>query len=632
MKRYRTKTIFMKAWIFLTFSLLMSTLFADDITFIASGPARVSQGSQFRVTYTVNAQGTNFKAPTFSHFNFIGGPSQSSSSNMQIINGQVYQSVQYSFTIYLQAVNIGKFDIDEASITVNGKVYKSNKLQIEVVAGNSPVTSQNQQSQQPNNRQPQNSTNQPTDAKVESNDVFIRAIPSQSSVFEGQEVKVTYKLYTAIPIVQYSINKIPSSNGFWSTELSDRQKQPKQYQEVYNGKTYTVAEVRKVYVYPQKTGQLRIDPLLMDIVAQVRKAQQRRGSFWDSFFDDSFFGGGVDNVKKTISSNPVVINVKKLPEGAPENYTGAVGQLSVTAKLDRSSLPANEALKIQITVSGKGNLKLIDFPKIEFPADFEVYDPKTVDQTKTTEAGASGSMVFEYIAIPRNEGKYTIEPQDFVYFDPGKNSYVSIPIGKFDVLVTAGKGNSENSMVTNVNQKEIQYVGSDIRFISTADGGLTMDKTTFFGSLWFWLLLIFPVILFGGFIIIYRNEIKRRADVQSMKNKKAGKEARKRLNKAKKMLDQNLKTEFYEELSKAIWGYVADKLIISKSNLSTENVITEIQKSKLNIETINRVEKLLNDCEFARFAPYDSSNLMSNLYNEAFNLIIEIDKEIKLKI
>lgn len=632
MKKDRTNYTFLKAGIFLIFSFLFSTLFADDITFIASGPARVSQGSQFRVTYTINAQGTNFRAPTFSHFNFIGGPSQSSSSNMQIINGQVYQSVQYSFTIYLQAVNVGKFDIDEASITVNGKVYKSNKLQIEVVAGNSQTNYQNQPSQQPNNRQPQNNNSKPSETKVESNDVFIKAIPSQNSVYEGQEVKVTYKLYTSIPIVQYSINKIPSSNGFWSTELTDRQKQPKQYQEVYNGKTYTVAEVRKVYVYPQKTGQLRIDPLLMDIVAQVRKAQQRRSSFWDSFFDDSFFGGGVDNVKKTISSNPVVINVKKLPDGAPENYTGAVGQLSVTAKLDRYSLPANEALKLQITVSGKGNLKLIDFPKVEFPSDFEVYDPKTIDQTKTTEAGASGSIVFEYIAIPRNEGKYTIEPQDFTYFDPGKNKYTSIPIEKFDILVTAGKGGSESSTVTNVNQKEIQYVGSDIRFISTEDGGIEKNKSSFYGSLWFWLLLIVPIVLFGGFIVLYRNEIKRRSDVQSMKNKKAGKEARKRLNKAKKMLDQNLKTEYYEELSKAIWGFVADKLIISKSNLSTESVINEIKKSKLNTETINRVEKLLNDCEFARFAPYDSSDLMNSLYDEAYNVIIEIDKEIKSKI
>ena len=621
--------------IFLIFTIMGLIAKADDVTFIASGPVKVSQGSQFRITYTVNAQGTNFKAPTFKNFNFIGGPSQSSSSNMQIINGQVYQSVQYSFTVYLQAVNVGKFEIDEATINVNGKVYKSNKLQIEVVAGNvAPQTQAQSQpySQSRPNRQQQNPQVQ-EEVKVGSNDVFVRAIASRNSVYEGEEVKVTYKLYTAIPIVQYSIKKVPSSNGFWSTELSDRQKQPKQYQEVYEGRTYTVAEVRKVYVYPQKIGQLRIDPLLLDVVAQIKKAQQRRGGggFWDNFFDDSFFGGGYSNVQKTVSSNAVNIQVKKLPDNAPEGFTGAVGQLSVLAKIDRTSIPANEALKLQITISGKGNLKLIDFPIINFPTDFEVYDPKAIDQTKTTDAGASGSMVFEYVVIPRNEGKYTIESDGFVYFDPAKNTYITLPIPKFEIDVTKGKGSPEG-IVTNANQKEIQYIGSDIRFVNRENSNLEKNISPFFGSTLYWIFFILPFGLFGGFIMLYKKQIKKRADVIGMRNKKAGKEARKRLMKAEKLLNQKLKSEFFEELSKAIWGFAADKLMISKSDLSTESVLTAMELNNLNDLLVKRVGKVLNDCEFARFAPYDSSNLMDTLYKEAFDLIIEMDKEIKSKI
>lgn len=610
-----------------TFLLLLPwNLRADDVTFVASGPGKVAQGAQFRITYTLNAQGTNLKAPTFRDFNFLGGPSQSTSSNMQIINGQVTQSVQYSFTFHLQAVNIGVFEIGEASIVVNGKTYRSNKLSVEVVAGNAPAGRQQPQ-QQPQQRQ-QNSAPQEAQS-IGAKDVFVRAMPSKSNVYEGEEVAILYKLYTAIPIAQYSINKVPSSRGFWSSELSDRRNQPKQYQEVYDGRNYTVAEVRKVYVYPQQSGNLRIDPLELEIVAQLRKAAQQRRGFWDSFFDDPFFGGGYNNVKKTLSSNAVNINVRKLPDNAPVEFSGAVGQFTVSASVDRQELPANEALKLQLTINGKGNLKLIDYPSIKFPKDFEVYDPKSIDQTKVTETGTSGSMVFEYVVIPRNKGNYKIEASKFVFFDPSKSTYVTLDMPEFEIKVSKGTGSGE-SVLTSVNQKELQYVGSDIRFAKKQNSVLGKNNKHFFGTTFYWLFLIMPILLFVLFVFVYKKEIKRRSDVVSIRNKKAGKMAKKRLSQAKLMLDKNSKSEFYEELSKAIWGYAADKLMISKSDLSTEKVVEALNAASLNNELVIQVEKLLHECEFARFAPTNSDDLMSSLYTQALDLIVLMDKEIKL--
>lgn len=609
---------------FLTIIILLLSwnLKAQDVSFVASGPGRVAQGAQFRITYTVNAKASNLKAPTFRDFNILGGPSQSTSSNMQIINGQVSQSFQYSYTFHLQAVNLGVFEIDEATITVDGQTHRSNKLSVEVVAGNAPASRQQQPQQRPQNRQAQETQ------AIGAKDVFVRAIPSKTNVYEGEEIAILYKMYTAVPIAQYSINKIPSSRGFWTSELSDRRGQPKQYQEVYNGRNYTVAEIRKVYVYPQQSGKLKIEPLEMEIVAQVRKAQQQRRGFWDSFFDDSFFGGGRSNVKKSLSSNTININVRKLPDNVPVEFSGAVGSFSVSASVDRQELPANEALKLQLTIAGKGNLKLIDYPVIKFPKDFEVYDPKSIDQTKVTETGTSGSMIFEYVAIPRNKGNYKIEASKFVFFNPAKGSFVSLPIPEFEIKVSKGTGSGE-SVLTSVNQKELQYVGSDIRFLNKQNQTLTQNHPLFFGTFIYWILLILPLLLFTVFILIYKKEIKRRSDLVSVRNKKAGKMARKRLSQAKKMLDSNAKNEFYEELSKAIWGYTADKLMISNSDLSTETVIDAVKAAGLKEEIVRNLENLLNECEFARFAPANTENLMNSLYTKAYDLIILMDKEIK---
>lgn len=273
-------------------------------------------------------------------------------------------------------------------------------------------------------------------------------------------------------------------------------------------------------------------------------------------------------------------------------------------------------------------MKLIDYPIIKFPNDFEVYDPKSIDHTKVTETGTSGSMVFEYVAIPRNKGNFKIESSKFVFFDPAKGNYVSLNIPEFEIKVSKGTGAGE-SVLTSVNQKELQYVGSDIRFLNKQNQTLTQNNPLFFGTFIYWILLILPILLFIVFILIYKKEIKRRSDLVSVRNKKAGKMARKRLSQAKKMLDSNAKNEFYEELSKAIWGYTADKLMISNSDLSTETVIDAVKATGLKEEIVCNLENLLNECEFARFAPANTENLMNSLYTKAYDLIILMDKEIK---
>ncbi|MGI6321274.1 MAG: BatD family protein [Bacteroidales bacterium] len=604
--------------------LAQQTAVAQDISFIASGPGRVAQGSQFRISYTINAQGSSLRAPNFRGFNFLGGPSQSSSSSTQFINGQISQSVQYTYTYTLQAVNTGRYEIDEATIIVDGNTYKSNKLVIEVVAGNAPA--QNRQQQQPQRQQQQTQA----EPEISSKDVFVRASANKSTIYEGEEVILTYKLFTAIPIVQYGISKIPSSRGLWTTEYNNRNKQPQQRQEFIDGRNYTTVEVRRAFVYPQQSGNIRVEPLSIDVVGQIRRQQQQqRRGFWDSFFDDSFFGGGVQNVKKTIQSNAINLNVKKLPDNAPAEFMGAVGNYKVEAKIDRDNLPANEALKVEIIVSGKGNLKLLDIQDIKFPSNFETYDVKIIDNTKISESGVAGSITFEYIAIPRSEGRYKIETGNFVFFNPQSGKYESVKLPDFAVHVSKGVGGE--SVATNINQKELQYIGSDVRYIKIDSSGLIKNRKAFWGSTIFFSFLLAPLLLLILFIFIYKKRIKQLADVSNIRHRKAGKVARKRLRTAKKLMEEQNDEQFFEELSKALWNFAAHKFNISTSDLSTEKIIETMQEKEFKTELIDQLKEVLESCEFARFAPkVDKNALMKTNFDKAFDIIVKIDNEINI--
>ncbi|MEI8201681.1 MAG: BatD family protein [Bacteroidota bacterium] len=603
--------------------LLNLVSFAQSPKLTASAPSAVANGQQFRVTYSFNQQGSNFKGPSFKDFNYLTGPNQSSSTSMQIMNGNVTQSVSYTYTYILQAAKEGTFEIPGASIEFNGTTYKSNGLSINVVKGNAPQTQQYSQ-QQPNNRQSQTTASD----DVNSKDIYIRAIPDKTNPYQGEQIIVTYKMYTSVGVAQYGINKLPSFNGFWNVDLlKEAAAKAKQYRETIDGKQYTVVEIRKIALFPQKSGNLTIDPLEVEAVVQVQSRRKSSGDFFDDFFNNSFFGS-VQNVKKTLKSNMVSLSVKPLPANKPIDFNGFSGNLNFKATLDKTDIKANEALNLKLTVSGTGNLKLIDKLNIEFPPDFETYDPKLVDNISTTAAGVSGSRTFEYLVIPRKEGVFKLKPITFSYFNLASKSFITLSSPEYTIKVAKGAPGQGSATTLTTSKEDIKYIGSDIQFIKTNSFALKQDSSIFFGSTLYFILMFLPLLLFVAFVITYRNMLKQRRNVALMKNKKANKVARKRLVLAQRYLTENKRELFFEELSKAIWGYLSDKFTIPLSQLSMENVQEVLQQRNVNEQMIFQLIDLLNSCEYSRFAPDASSLSLEQPYNEALSLIRNLESQI----
>ena len=610
---------------YLIFGILFSILFvkleAQEVQFVGSANSVVETGEQFRLTYTLNTEGSNFIGPAIQNFSVLAGPSQSSSSSVQYINGRVMQSSTISFTFILQAIQPGTYTLSGASVVVNGKKIQSNPVTIKVVKGNSSS--------------PQgNSNNTPeAGANLDGNDLFLKAVPSKSNPLQGEQITVTYKLYTRVPVSLNGIDKIPSYEGFWSQDLIKDKDKYAQYNETINGQKYMVAEIRKVALFPQKGGKLLIDPLQIDIVAQLQTKKKRNSfndPFFDNFFNDSFFGSSVQNVKKTLRSNSVTVNVKPLPaQVRPADFSGAVGSFELKPSIDRKELKANEALTLRLNISGKGNLNLIEKPNVVFPPDFEAYDPKIIDNISYTANGVSGSRTFEYLVIPRNPGEFIIKPASFSYFDLAKNTYVRLQSPQYTIKVQKGDGSEANITISSANQEDIKYLGQDIRFIRSAPFELTPVGKYFFGSDLYYLLIVLPALLFAVMIFVWKNQIKKRSDIAFMRNKKATRIATSRLKKANTYLKEAQQEAFYNEISHALWGYLSDKFNISLSELSTESVRMALQPKEVDEIIITQFTDTLHHCEYARFAPGDKSTIMEQIYNEALTIITKIEHELK---
>jgi len=590
----------------------------SQVRFNINAPSQVAEGSQFRVSFSVNANASSFRGPNFKGFSVLSGPNQSQSSNTQIINGRTSSQMELLFSYVLQAGTVGKYTIGQATVVVSGQSYKTNPYTVTVVKGNPRQNQAGGQQQQQQQQQQQ--------ATISANDLFLKAIPNKSSAYQGEEVMISYKLYYSVPILQYGMSKLPASNGFWCNELSDKKKAPRQYTEVFNGKNYNVADLRKIAVYPQKSGKLTINPLNIELVAQLRQQKQRR-SIWDDIFSDPF--ASVQNIKKEINSNTVSIQVLPFPEPRPAAFSGTVGGYSVNCKIDKTKAQTNDAITLSVTFSGKGNLSLIDPPQFEFPSDFEAYDPKIKDNINTSVAGVSGSRTFEYLVIPRNPGKFSIKSIEIATFNPSTRSYSTYKTPDFALDIEKGNGYNPSAASNLANQKDIKYLANDIRFIKMMNSGLSKKDYVFPFSMLYFILFGFVLVLFVVFVVIFRKQITMRKDLSLMRNKRASKLARKRLTKAQQYMKTNKIEEFYVEISQVIWGFVADKCNISTSKLSMETIRVELEKIKVEEQTINDFVNLLNDCEFARFAPGDPVSLMQQFYDRAFNAIITLEKAIK---
>ena len=576
----------------------------------------VAVGDQFQITYAFQGNGTNFRAPAIPDFNTLMGPSQSTS--MQIMNGSVSQSI--SFTYVLQAVKEGTFTISPATIESSGKngkeKFMSNSLNIIVVKGNAPAAG----GQKGGGNQQQSGGESVAGGK----NVFLKVSVDKANAYQGEGIIVTYKLFTKVDLVNYAISKMPSSNGFWSQEIQLPQ-QPQFHYENYDGVQYKVAEIKKFVLFPQRSGSLSLEPMEGEVIARVQvKRQQSRDPF-DQFFNNPFFGN-VQDVKVALKSETVRITVHDLPTHAPANFTGAVGNFSMEASLDKNETKAHDAVTLKIKVTGKGNVKLIETPKINFPAEFESYDPKVNTNVSATVAGVSGSKTFEYLIIPRNAGEYKIPISGFSYFDLDKKRYVSIDGTEFLLKVAKG-AETVTTTVSGVSKSDIQFIGKDIRFIKTAVPSFVQSNQILYNTPVFYSLIAAPALMFVFLLVFRRRYQEMQSNITLMRSRKANKVAKKRLSAAKKFLGENKREAFLDEMFRALWGFISDKLQISVSELTKDNVVSALSAKNISKESTELFIEALDACELARFAPGVASSI-DEIYKKGIAVISKLEEEI----
>ena len=603
------------------------TLFGQEPSIKVSTRRQVSVGEQFQVAFELNAEGKKFTAPTFEGFSLVGGPFSSTSSSVQIVNGSMTRTVKNTYTYVLRADSEGKFTIQPASFVVDGKTIKSEPFQVEVVAGS--ANSSMQQSGSSSTGGSSSSTQSSNDPKVSGQDLFLKVIPSKKSVYVGEPVMFTYKLYTRVPVSQLSVSRMPSYGGFWMKDVSDSGSLP-QSSEYVNGVEYSTAEIRKVVLIPQKSGKLPIDPMAIECIAQIRtqSSGHRSNDPFEAFFNDPFFNRSYSNVQKTLETSTMSYEVRSLPnDGRPSSFSGAVGSYSFVASIDRNEASTNEAITLSLSVSGSGNVELLELPQPVFPPDFEVYDPKITSSVQTNNQGMSGTKKAEYLIIPRRAGDFTIPAMEFAYFNPAKGSYETIMSDRFNVKVEKGAGydDSEGGIYAS-NQEGVKYLGSDIRHIMAESGNMRPQGSYFFASAPYFIIVLLLLVVAVVLYLVLKKHIQDRQDVVKTRNRHATKVAKGRLKKANDYLKTQDQSHFYEEMSQALWGYISDKLGIERSVLSMDTVKSAMMEKGVSEALSDEFVEVLNTCEFARFAPGDAASKMSGLYEKGLNMIMKVEK------
>ena len=595
-----------------------SLLAAEDINVEASAPSNVAVGERFRVAFSVNTRPSSFNAPAFSGFRLISGPSQSTSSSVQIINGNMTQTQTTTYTYVLEAIDEGRFTIGSAVVKYNNNEYRSKPVQVNVVKGSAaPSTAPPSQRQQ----QQQETTG------ISSNDLYIRAYASNTNPYQGEQVIINYKIYTRVNVAQYSFEKIPSFQGFWTEEIDVGQGRQAQT-EYINGVQYRVAEVRRIVAFPQRSGELTIEPLEIECVVQI-PSQRRRGSLIDEFFGGSMFGQ-YETRRIPIRSNPVKLNVKPLPtQNRPAGFTGLVGSFDISAKLSPHELNVNDAANLTITISGNGNIRMIEEPAVQLPQNLDSFDPNVKDNIQRGMNGISGSREFDFLLIPRTGGDYKIPPVVLSYFDPSAGKYVSKQTSEFNLNVL-GRGIASEDARTR-GREDVSLLSDEIRFIFTNPITLVSKDRIFYASKQFYILLTIPIILFIALLIYRRRHIKLNSNQALVRNRKAQRIATRKLKTASIHLKNKEQTQFYEEISHALWGYVADKLNMPLSKLNKDNIDTSFREKGLQDELASQFLQTLDECDFARFAPGDPQTIMEDVFEKAEKTIINIEKDLKNK-
>lgn len=565
----------------------------------------VPLNSYVQVSFTLqNARPGDMRYPDFKGFNVLSGPN--TSSQMQFVNGKVSQSS--SITFQLQPTKLGNLTIGAATVTVDGKTLKTTPITIKATKATA------------NSSQNNEGTSMEDVNKQLKDEVFVRAFVNKRKAFIGEPVTLTYKLYTRVDMGQTVPKESPSYPGFWSEELKmDSQAKA----ETFEGKQYRTVIIKQNLLFPQKSGKLRIDPWQLKSNITLRLSPGRRsGSLFDEFF------GRRRDVIYEFQSNPVTIEVTPLPlEGRPASFEGAVGDFSLDASLDKSEIETGEAVTFKMKVSGKGNLRMLKEPNLDFPPDFDKYDPKVSDKISKSAAGLRGSKSYDYFLVSRNPGEYKFPVYEFAYFNPKTAKYKVLRSPEYTLKVE-GEPQAQGIVAPNIAKEDVELIGEDIRF-AHSNVKLSRVGDSFIRSTPFWLVYVLPFLLFGALLVFRNNQLKAKSNVAFSRSKKAQKMAKKRLAQAEQFRQSEDKKAFFQEISRALYGYIADKLNLGLSALSKDNIQGKLLERQVPEEHVGRLMDILNDCEMAVFAPSAVEGKMESTFNAAMTLILDMESPLR---
>ena len=580
-------------------------------TLTVSAPAQVSAGENFRISYTVSTQDVeDFHSGIHSTdvAEIIAGPYTSTQSRYQMTNGHATSSSSITYTYTLYALKNGTFSVPAATATVGGKQIQSKATKVTVTG------TARQQSGPPDMHQDNEPQMRAAGSKISGNDLFIKVSANKRRVHEQEPVLLTYKVYTLVDLTQLN-GKMPDLTGFHTQEIPLPQQKSFHVEQV-NGKPYRCVTWSQYVMYPQMTGKLEIPSITFKgIVVQ----QNRSVDPFEAFFNG---GSGYVEVHRDIVAPSLTIQVDPLP-AKPANFSGGVGQLNISAQIDKTEVKAGDPISLRVVVGGTGNLKLIKQPTVDFPKDFDKYDAKVTDKTKLTANGVEGNMIFDFLAVPRNQGKYTIPPVELVYYDTSANAYRTVKSQAFDIQVAQGSG--KNSTVADYAQEK----DKDIRGIKTSGAHRRATNSGFFGSAAYWVSLLLPLLAFIVLLIVFRKRAIDNADLGKMRGKKANKVATKRLRKANQLMKDGKQGDFYDETLRALWGYVGDKLNMPVEALSRENISEKLHAQEVDDDTVKLFIEALDECEFERYAPGDSAGNMNKTFEAAMKAIEQIETTMK---
>ncbi len=620
------------------FLVVLLPLYAlSETTFNVKVPAIVAMGEPFRVEFSANGRMENFQAPDFAGFDVIAGPSKSSGTDIRYINGKLSKTTKVTFTYVLVAQKEGNTQIGSATAIIDGSGCVTRVTAIEVMSTNGDESSNNasssnssrssgssgSQSQSGNDRRQSNPI--PKTNKVKNGDILLRTEVSHSSVYKGEAIRVTLKLYTRAQVSSITSFKPAGFNGFWNQEVP--MVQPEFRRETYKGTIYDAAVIKEFLLFPQKSGKLKIDPMEMGVnVVELRENAGGGHSLFDSFFSGT---ASYVNIEKNLKSAAVSINVKELPAGAPASFNGAVGEFTMNAKFSEDIIAANASGMVNLVIAGNGNLPIISAPTLKLPGAFELYATKTKDNFKVVAGNVSGSKIFDYPFIARSEGDFSLEPVKFTFFSASKKKYITLKSEPLNIAVSkdVSSGDAGTTIISGINKEQLQVIGKDIRFIKIGASDLFAKGDFFMGSLTYLITIFVTILLFIATLFYLNKRIKELRDTVKVKNKKANKIALARLKLAKRHMVDKRESEFYREMLRALSGYISDKLNIQVAKLSKEHIKEQLQLKNIESGDIEQLLSTFSNCEFAQYAP-SSSVKMDDVYNQTLGLISRFESKL----